>query len=204
MIGLIIAVVMGAKILTVPFLIVLGLAAGQYGFIEAVYKGLRSLRTLWLLSLLGTVIGIGVMWWAAPSEPMPTFLYEAVGVETPSDVKAALNVAHIGLVIGPIVSAFYLLSLLMLQRSSLGARILQPLQAYGRMALTNYIGQTVLLVGVQYLFLNNTASTYLISTLVSLAIVIVQIIFSNLWMKRFRYGPFEWVWRCGTYWRVRL
>lgn len=202
--GLIFAVVIGAKLLTVPFLIVLGLAAGQYGLIDAVHKGLRSLRTIWLLTLIGTVIGIGAMWWAAPSEPMPAFLYETVGGDTPPDVQAALNVVHIGIVTGPIVSAFYLLSLLMLQRSRLGARILQPLQAYGRMALTNYIGQTVLLVGVQYLFLKNTASTYLVSTLVSLAIVLVQIIFSNLWMRRFRYGPFEWLWRCGTYWRVRL
>nr|WP_274310439.1 DUF418 domain-containing protein [Solibacillus daqui] len=29
-----------------------------------------------------------------------------------------------------------------------------------------------------------------------------QIVFSNLWLKKFRYGPIEWLWRCGTYMRI--
>lgn len=70
------------------------------------------------------------------------------------------------------------------------------------MALTNYIGQTVFLVGIQFLFLKTAETTYVVSTLVSLVIVVVQIIFSHLWMRRFRFGPLEWLWRCGTYWKI--
>jgi uncharacterized protein len=25
---------------------------------------------------------------------------------------------------------------------------------------------------------------------------------STLWLRRYRYGPLEWLWRCGTYWEV--
>ncbi|GIP53338.1 MULTISPECIES: DUF418 domain-containing protein [Paenibacillus] len=90
----------------------------------------------------------------------------------------------------------------MLNGTRAGARLLQPLQAYGRMALSNYIGQTVLLLAIQSIFLKTDTTTYVVSTLVSLGIVAVQIIASNLWMRRFRFGPLEWLWRCGTYWSI--
>lgn len=201
-IGLLLTAVAGLKFLTVPFLIVLGLAAGQFGLIQAVQKGLSSLRTIWAISLIGTVAGIGTMWWVAPSEPMSSFLYTEEGFETPPVMKAAFTVAHIGVATGPIVSVFYLSSLLLLHRYSTCARLLRPLQAYGRMALTNYIGQTVFLVGIQFFLLKTATTTYVVSTMVSLAIVTVQIIFSHLWMRRFRFGPLEWLWRCGTYWTI--
>jgi uncharacterized protein len=28
-----------------------------------------------------------------------------------------------------------------------------------------------------------------------------QVVFSHLWLRHFRYGPFEWLWRSITYWR---
>ncbi|MGC6586845.1 DUF418 domain-containing protein [Paenibacillus sp. Dod16] len=202
--GFVIAAVMGVKLLTIPFLIVLGLAAGQYRLLDAINKGLRlrSLRMIWVLSLLGTIFAIGAMWWVAPSEPMPSFLFEVEGESPSPTMEAALTLTHIGVATGPIVSAFYLSSLLLLGCTRLGAKILYPLQAYGRMALTNYIGQTVFLVGIQRLILNTTPTTYVVSTLVSLGIVVCQIIASNLWMRWFQYGPLEWLWRCGTYWTI--
>lgn len=200
--GLVVTAAAGVKLLTIPFLIVLGLAAGQYGLIQAIHKGLHSLRRIWAVSLIGTVVGIGAMWWAAPPEPMPPFLYMVEDMETQPVLRAAFIVAHFGVATGPIVSVFYLSTLLMLNRTSAGARLLQPLQAYGRMALSNYIGQTVFLVGIQKIFLGTETTSYVVSTLVSLGIVVVQIIVSNLWMRRFRFGPLEWLWRCGTHWEI--
>lgn len=202
LIGLIIAAGAGVKFLTIPFLIVLGLAAGQYGLIQAIHKGLSSLRRIWVASLIGTVLGIGAMWWAAPSEPIPTFLYAVEGMENPSELQAAFNLVHIGVATGPIVSVFYLTSLLLMNHNRAWARLLQPLQGYGRMALSNYIGQTVLLVGIQEIFRGTEKASYVLSTLVCLGIVVVQIMMSNLWMRRFRFGPLEWLWRCGTYWEI--
>ena len=37
---------------------------------------------------------------------------------------------------------------------------------------------------------------------VSLAVFALQMLFSHLWLGRFRYGPVEWVWRTGTYGRL--
>ncbi|MHA2856408.1 DUF418 domain-containing protein [Paenibacillus lautus] len=202
--GFVLAAVMGVKLLTIPFLIVFGLAAGQYRLIDAINKGLslRSLRMIWIPSLLGTILAIGVMWRVAPSEPMPSFLFEVAGESPSPTMEAAFTLAHIGVATGPLVSVFYLSSLLMLGRTRVGAKMLHPLQAYGRMALTNYIGQTVILVGIQRFMLNTTPTTYVVSTFVSLGIVFFQIITSHLWMRWFQYGPLEWLWRCGTYWTL--
>lgn len=199
--GFTFAAIMGIKLLTIPFLILLGLAAGQYRLMDIISKELRlsKLRMVWLLSLLGTVIAIGAMWWAAPPEPMSPFLFKIEGESPSPTMEAAFALAHIGIATGPLVSVFYLSSLLMLQRTRIGAKMLYPLQAYGRMALTNYIGQTAFLVEIQRLILDASPTTYVVSTLVSLGIVAFQIIASNLWMRWFQFGPLEWLWRCGTY-----
>ncbi|MEK4115823.1 DUF418 domain-containing protein [Paenibacillus sp. FSL W8-0919] len=203
-VGFTVAALMGIKLLTIPFLILLGLTAGQYRLHEAISNGVRlsKLRVVWLLSLLGTVIAIGAMWVTAPPEPMPPFLFTVEGESPSPTMDAAFTLAHIGVATGPIVSLFYLSSLLMLGHTRIGAKVLHPLQAYGRMALTNYIGQTVFLVGIQRLILNGSPSTYVVSTIVSLGIVVFQIIISNLWMRWLQYGPLEWLWRCGTYWTL--
>lgn len=75
--------------------------------------------------------------------------------------------------------------------------------APGRMALTNYIGQS--LIGMMLFYgigLGLGASIGLGETeLVALAVFEFQIIFSLMWLKWFRFGPLEWLWRMLTYGR---
>ncbi|MBA2328055.1 MAG: DUF418 domain-containing protein, partial [Flavisolibacter sp.] len=33
------------------------------------------------------------------------------------------------------------------------------------------------------------------------AVWLFQIIFSNIWLKYYQFGPFEWLWRSLTYWK---
>ena len=70
------------------------------------------------------------------------------------------------------------------------------------MALTNYIGQTamILIAGSVCNFAGNL--TYMQTLYVCIAIYVIQIIFSVIWMKIFKMGPLEWVWRVITYWTV--
>ena len=77
------------------------------------------------------------------------------------------------------------------------------LAASGRMALTNYIGQSV--VGVVLFYgigfgLGLRLGLWQIE-LVALATFLVQIALSILWLRWFRFGPLEWVWRMLTYGR---
>jgi uncharacterized protein len=78
---------------------------------------------------------------------------------------------------------------------------LQPLAAAGRMALSNYIGQSIICTFIFYsyglgLFGQVGAFNGL---LLSLVIWIVQLGLSVVWLRFFQYGPLEWVWRSLTY-----
>lgn len=77
------------------------------------------------------------------------------------------------------------------------------LAAPGRMALTNYLMQSVIGVLLYYgIGLGLGASLPLAGVeLVALLIFIAQMILSSLWLRAFRYGPLEWIWRILTYGR---
>lgn len=75
--------------------------------------------------------------------------------------------------------------------------------ATGQMALTNYLSQSVF-----GLFIFTGAGLALYGQLSRLelyyvvaAIWIVQLWWSSVWLRHFRYGPAEWIWRSLTYWR---
>ncbi len=75
----------------------------------------------------------------------------------------------------------------------------------GRMALTNYLMQTVICVVIFYGYGFGQFGKVgaLSSTLLALSVFFFQIVASTLWLKYFSYGPMEWVWRQLTY-RRRL
>ena len=71
-------------------------------------------------------------------------------------------------------------------------------EAVGRMALTNYISQTIIgLLVLDALFGNSLDRSGL--ALFVLLLAAAQIIWSNRWLARHRYGPLEWLWRSATY-----
>nr|WP_255536528.1 DUF418 domain-containing protein [Pacificimonas pallii] len=83
-------------------------------------------------------------------------------------------------------------------------RILSVFVPAGRMALTNYIGQTIICQWVLFpgfgLGLHAKLSHAQL-WLAAAAIIAVQLTLSVLWLRRFRQGPLEYLWRRGTYLR---
>ena len=71
----------------------------------------------------------------------------------------------------------------------------------GRMALTNYLLQTVICVTIFYGYGFGQFGTIGAAkgTLLALTIFLVQIVTSTLWLKAFEFGPMEWIWRQLTY-----
>ena len=86
-------------------------------------------------------------------------------------------------------------------QTSIGKRILKYLIPMGRMALTNYLFQTIIMIVIFYNFgFNLFGKIGLIQTTgIAILILVLQIIFSNIWLRHFRFGPFEWLWRSLTY-----
>lgn len=99
----------------------------------------------------------------------------------------------------PILTLTYILILVALLKSKPGRTLLKPLQAYGRMAMSNYLGQTFAGIFILPLVINLLPLNVL-TVIFCILTWIVQIILSNVWLKHFNFGPVEWVWRCLTYW----
>jgi uncharacterized protein len=69
----------------------------------------------------------------------------------------------------------------------------------GQMAFTNYLSQSIITSIIFYGFdLYDTLQRYQTYFIV-FSIWIFQIIFSAIWLRYFRFGPFEWLWRSLTY-----
>lgn len=79
------------------------------------------------------------------------------------------------------------------------------MQAVGQMAFTNYLAQSLICAIYFYGFgfgkfgwLQRYEIYYVVAT-----IWLIEIVWSNIWLKYFRFGPLEWLWRSLTYWEIQ-
>ncbi len=96
---------------------------------------------------------------------------------------------------------FYIGVFVWLFKKVKGERILSNFEPVGRMALTNYVCQTLIGTFIFFGFglgkLGDFGST---STLVmGLTVFIFQMLTSKWWLSRFNYGLLEWLWRSLTF-----
>ena len=86
-----------------------------------------------------------------------------------------------------------------------GRSLLRPFRWAGRMALTNYVAQSLVYALVLFGVGPGLALAGRIGSTAVLAIVLAafaaQVLFSRWWLSRFRWGPLEWIWRGLTYGR---
>ena len=73
----------------------------------------------------------------------------------------------------------------------------------GRLALSNYLTQTIVATTLMYWYglgwFNELSRPR--RMLLVVGVYVVQIMVSLLWIRVFRFGPFEWLWRSLTYMR---
>lgn len=101
------------------------------------------------------------------------------------------------------ISSAYVATPLLALRSPAGTRILTPLSAIGRMALTNYLSQSAIIVPLCLTFGWFDHFTPTRSLALALALfLLVQLPFSIVWLRHFEFGPAEWFWRMLTYGRL--
>ena len=108
--------------------------------------------------------------------------------------------------VGGVFIAFTWIGLVMLVcKIGVLLKVQKAVAAVGRMALTNYIGQSIICT---FLFYGHGLGWYNQFQRIELlyvvgAVWIFQIIFSILWLKRYRFGPLEWLWRSATYMKLQ-
>ncbi|MDD1505728.1 DUF418 domain-containing protein [Lysinibacillus sp. CNPSo 3705] len=188
----------GLKItLSLP-LILLGLSAGQYGVFENLSKRTKKLTIFTLAMLVLSVISLFVQYQYIPESPFANIILMGDDDDAINQTNLFLK---IGVANGTIISAFYIGLLLLLLQTKIIRKLLAPLKYYGRMALTNYIGQTVLIMGCSLIFNLEGKLTYIQTIYICIAICTIQIVFSMVWLRIFKFGPLEWIWRILTYWK---
>jgi uncharacterized protein len=188
-----------------------------FRFGDLLYTG-RPFKVL-AMFLLGMVIGRRRMW--EHLELHIPLLKRALAwgllVGLPANLLLALSATQIGagggedlagladtvlytLGVAPLAMAYVAGFLLLWQRPG-WRRLLSGLAPTGRMALTNYLMQTVIAItifyGLGFGLGGRLGPTYFLPLV--LAILAGQTLFSRWWLARHRFGPMEGVWRKWTY-----
>jgi uncharacterized protein len=172
---------------------ILGLYAGKRKLFENSPENVALWRKVWLW---GLIIGVA-------GNLLYVVLSQGANRSVPS---MQLLISLIGQTFGaPALALFYMTSLaLLFQREKWQPRLM-PLSYVGRMALTNYLLQTVICTILFYGYGFGLYGRIGIAGGILLTIVIyaLQIPFSKWWLSRYRFGPMEWFWRSATYLKLQ-
>jgi len=95
----------------------------------------------------------------------------------------------------------YAATLILAAQTPRGKAVLMPLAAVGRLALTVYLTQTLMFTTLFYGYGFGQVFRLGPATVTAWAVVIfaMQIVVCQWWLKYFRFGPVEWLWRSLTY-----
>jgi len=182
----------GGSILTLP-LFLIGFWFARSGVMAQLRQNLPLFRRLlrWTLPL-GLGITLASVWLHSNFPP---------GSGRQNSVALARTLFELGAL--PL-SIGYFSALVCLLGTGWGERLLSPLRHAGRMALTNYLGASV----IGTLFFSGYGLGYYGQVsrggqvVFVAAVFALQLAFSYLWLSKFRYGPMEWLWRAITYWQL--
>lgn len=185
-------------ILPIPYFL-LGLSAGQF----CLFNNIKTKLLIILTSLSGL---ISIACWIILSKsyvyPSYKLLHHTLNNQELADYVQQQDLYnHLIVITSPFIALFYVSALLLIVKTNLFGKGLAPLSFYGRMALTNYVGQT-LLIWVVMLMFNKNQLNITDTLFICVIIYILQLIASTVWLKFFNYGPLEYIWRIGTYMKV--
>jgi uncharacterized protein len=163
-----------------------GMAAGR----EQMFAKVEALRA-WLPRILrlGLLGGAGALLYALASELAP-------------GGALIIFATALSVLTAPFLTAAYVAGLLMLFDSRHGARVIAALAPMGKLALSNYLIQSLvmaLLFTGYGLRLCDELPPIAVMALVA-AIFGAQMALSGWWLKRHTYGPAEWLLRALTNW----
>jgi uncharacterized protein len=160
-----------------------------------VFSAARSWRFYGWLVALGYGVGL-------PLVAYDTFALIRHDFHYPEALRSMALYNYLGSVI---VALGHVGVVMLVCKSGALSWLTRRLAAVGRMALSNYLAQsvicTVLFDGFGFGLFATIHRTGLAG--IVLAIWIAQLIVSPIWLARFNFGPAEWLWRSLTYWRLQ-
>lgn len=103
---------------------------------------------------------------------------------------------------GPLLAVSYALIILLLMEKY--STRLNLFQAVGKLALTNYLFQSIVATLIFYNYGLGLYSKISVGTgtLLAISIFLVQAYISIIWVRNYHFGPAEWIWRSFSYWKI--
>ncbi len=154
-----------------------------------------------------------VFWWTFPTGLVcmvaERILNATTGYEVFAEQRASVLPQFFGDVLfvygSTLLAIGYAAGIILLAQHQGGRRLLTPLGAVGRLALTVYLSGTFMFGTLFYGFAFGKAFWLGPAAVTGYAVLFftLQIMFCVWWTNRFRFGPAEWLWRCLTYWKVQ-
>ncbi|WP_433132446.1 DUF418 domain-containing protein [Micromonospora sp. CA-240977] len=176
-------IVFGGWYSTIPGLFLLGSALTRYGIVAKLDTVTRTPAVWAVVFALAAVPATIVQVRAGASNPDGTVFriaYPAAGLLT---------------------AGAYVCVMVWLLRTRLAAALTAVFRPLGRMALTNYLTATVLVLVISGVIGGSDRWSTGAVIAVALAVLLPQWLWSVWWLRRYRQGPAEWLWRCVTWWR---
>lgn len=168
-------------------LFLMGLYAGKSGIVYRLRESLPQVHRVWQITgMAGLLLAVGYI--VARYGPHIASPAAQLGLSTL--VKETSSI---------FISLFYTTSIVLLYQKAAYQRLLVWLAPLGQMALTNYLIQCIICSVLFYGYGPRLAPNLTGILLITVVIYVSQIFLSKLWLKRFRYGPFESAWRYLTY-----
>jgi uncharacterized protein len=169
-------------------MMLLGMALYKWGFLD----GRRPIRTYVMVAAVCLPLGLTLAWYG-------TVVLERIRFAMPQRTLAD-QWNYAGAVL---VSIGYAALLIILVKRGALSGLRRALAAVGQMAFSNYLAHSVI---TSILFLGwgfglAGRFDYAGQLMVVVAIWIVQLVVSPIWLRHFRFGPAEWLWRSLTYWK---
>ena len=168
-----------------------GLWLGRTGLFKDLSAFSKRIKDtmLWSIGALIISFGLVVATFATAPQPIDFSTWQfALGMNFMDWVSVSM-------------SSIILCGFLMLYQKDSWQSRLAFFAPYGRMALTNYVMQSIIGTFIYFGWGLGYIGQFgaLISFLMGIGVIIIQTLFSKYWLKSFKYGPLEWLWRCGTY-----
>jgi len=150
-----------------------------------------------------------VFWWGLPiglvSMTAERMLNATTSYALSGNQQATLLLQLFGDVIftygSTLLALGYAAGITLVAQHARGKRLLAPLGAAGRMALTVYLSSSIMFGTLFYGFAFGNAFYLGPAAVMGYAILFfaILILFAVWWANRFRFGPMEWLWRALTY-----
>lgn len=171
---------------------ILGLVIGKMGYLHDIPKWVQKIK--WLVLVVAVVSNAYRLF----------FLFGLWDLAIWSQAEWREVFIYFMKISDALMGLFYVWLIAYVLQYRLWIKLLLPLQYVGRMALTNYLLQSfigLLLFSSLGLEWYETLSP-LQTIFLAITVFLFQVLLSVFWLRFFRFGPMEWLWRCISYWRL--